>query len=239
MNSIKLNIHQDIFKNYPETAIGYIVVDNLSNINNANVTSSLEYLPIQGINKYGLTLQNLADFPTISNWRNVYRNCGVKPKTYKSSIESLLRRFIQNKYSPIIPSVDFYNYVSARYALPAGGYNINNINSSLTLRYAKGNEQFNPLGNAKDVSITSNHIVYADENETDPIVCWLWNHKDSKRTMLKEEVDYALFIFDSVDTNESERLNEMMSFFIGALENADVSIIKQGVLNADTNTVTI
>jgi lysyl-tRNA synthetase class 2 len=239
MNTIKLSIHDDIFRNYPETRIGYIVVKNLNNINDSKVLQSLDFLPIQGINRYGLTLQNIADFSTISKWRDVYKDCGVKPKTYKSSIESLIRRFIQKKYSPIIPAVDAYNYISARYVLPAGGYNIANIDTSLTLRYANENEKFVPLGNAKDVNISSNHIVYADENENDPIICWLWNHKDSKRTMLTQDVDRALFIFDSVDVNESTRLEEMMTFFINTMESANVRVLNKGVLKIDNKEATL
>lgn len=231
MNKVKLNISQQIFDQYPETSIGYISVDNLSMLNESNVIDSMTYLPQQGINKYELTIQNLADFPTISNWRNVYRNCGVKPKTYKSSIESLIRRFIQNKYNSIIPSVDFYNYISARYILPIGGYNFLKIKDSLTLRYANEKDNFTPLSGSKDISITNQHIVYADETENDSVVCWLWNHKDSKRTMLTKEVNKALFIFDCVNRNDVEKLNKMLLFFKKSLEEAKVKILNQGILD--------
>src|SRR5690606_35929395 len=136
MDNKHLIIEQEILNKYPQTSVGFIVVDGLSNINNSPMVDSLSYFPVQGINRYQLDIQNLSNFQTIANWRKVYQDCGVKPKTFKSSIESLLRRFISDKYSPIIPVVDFYNYISARYILPAGGYNLERIEKSLTLRFA-------------------------------------------------------------------------------------------------------
>ncbi|GGG25350.1 hypothetical protein GCM10011344_27540 [Dokdonia pacifica] len=230
MNTIKLKIDNKILEKYPDVKIGYILVSNLKKINNSLSLKSLESLPIQGINRYNLELQNLPDFSTISKWREVYRDCDVKPKTYKSSIESLLRRFIQGKYNPIIPSVDFYNYISARYILSAGGYDYTKIENSLTLRYAKSSDKFIPLGNSKNIEIQTSHIVYADENDNDPIVCWLWNHKDSKRTMLTETVDKALFIFDSIDFEGNKRLLDMIDFFCNSIQKSDVKIEAKGII---------
>lgn len=239
MKTVQLSIHNEILQNYPETKVGYIAVSGLTNINLSLVSNSLTNLPNDGITKYQLNLQNLSEFPTIKRWREIYRNCGVKPKTYKSSIESLLRRFIQKKYTPIIPIVDTYNYISAYYALSAGGYNIDAIHSSLTLRYANENENFVPLGNIKGITISQNHIVYADENEDDSIVCWQWNHKDSKRTMLTPEVDHALFIFDCTSNDEIDRLNDMLDFFEITMMNANVEVQKKGILSIENDTISI
>jgi len=231
MTKAALMIDHDIFVRYPEVTIGYMVVDNLHNIALAKFSDDITNISQKGINENSLTLQNLVDFPSIAAWRQLYQECGVKPKTFKSSIESLLRRFVQKDYRPIIPVVDLYNYISAGHIISVGGYNWESIIGTLSLRYGRPEDVFIPLNGKESISITDKHIVYADEGSNDSIVCWQWNQKDSNRTMLTNEIKRGLFIFDSLISDDRNRLVSAMADFENLLTTYKVNILIRGVLD--------
>lgn len=205
MKQKTLSIVKEIFENYPFTTIGYLAVINLSTISEWTIPPSVKSLAKRRIIENSISIQNVSDFPAIKSWRNVYQSCGVKPKTYKSSIESLVRRFIQDEYREIIPVVDLYNYVSAQFLVPIGGYDLEMINGNMKLTVAEGSEGFCGLSGKENIKVEKGQIIYSDEDAISSVVCWMWNQKDAKRTMLTPESSKALFIFDCL--NDEERIN--------------------------------
>jgi DNA/RNA-binding domain of Phe-tRNA-synthetase-like protein len=233
MKTTPIIIDSDILNKYPKVAIGYMVVDNLHHIASARFSDEIVSISKKGITENNLTLQNLVEFSSISAWRQLYQDCGVKPKAFKSSVESLLRRFLQNEYRPIIPIVDLYNFISSGYILSLGGYNWEAIIGTLTLRYGKETDNFIPLNGKENISVTKDHIVYADESADDPVICWQWNQKDSKRTMLNNEVKRGLFIFDTLLESDRDRLTSAMANLEGILHGYDINILTSGILDKD------
>lgn len=226
-----LHIDMEILKKYPDAAIGYMLVDNLDQVSAAKIPEAIRKISLQAISHYGLTLQNLTEFPAIATWRSIYQDCKVKPKTYKSSVESLIRRFLQNDYREILPIVDLYNYASAGFILPVGGYNFQNIAGTLTLRFGSENDKFISLNGKSDIDIMDSQIVYADENVEEPIICWMWNHKDCKRTMLTGDVTNGLFLFDCNKAEERGKLIEAQRWFGDTIVSFGGSIVTSGIID--------
>jgi len=187
------------------------------------------------LNKY----PNMVEFPTIEAWRKTYLNCGVKPKTYKSSIEALLRRFLQNDYREIIPVVDLYNYVSAGFIISLGGYDLQKLEGAMTLRFGKPEDRFIPLNGKEDISVNEEHIVYADENTEAPVICWMWNHKDCRRAMLNNDVTTGLFVFDCILPEDRIRLIKAQERFARTLTSFGATVIRSGVLDSKNATVNL
>jgi DNA/RNA-binding domain of Phe-tRNA-synthetase-like protein len=239
MKNTVLTIEGGILSKYPEVAIGYIVVDNLHHVASAKISEDLKNLPAKGISENELNLQNMVEHPTIKVWRNTYQECGVKPKTFKSSVESLLRRFVQNDYKTIIPIVDLYNYVSAGFLLPVGGYDLQKIEGKMTLRFGKSEDRFIALNGKEDITVNSEHIVYADENVEAPVICWMWNHKDSRRTMLTNEVTKGLFIFDCIASEDRIRMTEAQKHFEKNLISLGATVIYKGILDKECPAVSL
>lgn len=237
MKQTALTIDREILQKYPDVAIGYMVVDNLHHVATAKISQEVKNLSLEGISDNQLTLQNLVEFQTIAAWRDTYQNCGVKPKTFKSSIESLLRRFIQNDYKEIIPAVDLYNYISAHFILPVGGYDLQKIEGTMALRFGKQDDRFIALNGKDDISIDRQHIIYADENPEASVICWMWNHKDCKRTMLTNEVTKGLFIFDCILPEDRPKLVEAQEQFAKYLTLFGALILLSGRLDSDNPTV--
>jgi len=226
MQKIRIYISDDIIKDYPEVAIGYLHVENLNAVATKSLPDHISTLPGKAIEAHGLSLQSLVHHPTIQAWREVYQQCGVKPKTYKPSVEALLRRFLREDYKAIHNAVDLYNYISAGYILPMGGYNLKNIEQELGLRYGYEGEQFIPLS-GEGITPTSEHIVYADQKD---IICWMWNHQDCKRTMLHPDTASSLFIVDSLSIEERPTVELALVTLSECLVSLGASPIKSGIL---------
>jgi lysyl-tRNA synthetase class 2 len=234
MKRSAIEISGEVLGTCPDVAIGYLVAGNLRQVAGSAKTSGLldELASVEL--PQGLDLQNLVELPQVARWREVYMGCGVKPKTYKSSVESLMRRLLKNEYRPVAPLVDIYNYISAAHILSAGGYDWGKLTGTLSLRYGLPEDQFIPLNGREEIAVEPGHILYADEAEGDNVVCWMWNHKDSRRTMLTEETDRALFIFDALHPDERDGLEQALEQLACCLSGLGAEIKVAGILDGKT-----
>nr|NKB47212.1 hypothetical protein [Legionellales bacterium] len=228
---MKIIIDKSIIQKFPDTTIGYIVAK-------LNVEQSLTYvenlkrkLP-ESLAQRGITKQNLASTPYISNWRETYKTFGVKPKQYKSSVEALTRRVISGKSVWNISSVvDLYNCCSVLSSFPMGGYDISKLHGDIRLRFGNQGETFVPLGASDNESETveTEHVVYSDN---DRVICWLWNYKDSQSTCIDESTKYAVFFVDSAfEVTNSWAVTDAINFMNEHLPIIGCSPIQSGVLN--------
>lgn len=192
-------IENKIFEKYPEVQIGYLVAQvNVSKVDPfvEELKGGLhEHLKMQGMDPI-----NYVTHPNISLWRKIYEeDFGVKIKTYRSSVEALLRRVITNKpLWTICNVVDLYNCCSILSLLPMGGYDLNKVSGEITIRYAHEGEMFKGLGQNEKTPTHPHHVVYADEKK---ILCWLWNHKDAEESCIDGDSKSVIFFIDGFDHN--------------------------------------
>lgn len=221
-----INIDKEIFEQYPQVEIGYLIAQvsiRKSHPFVENLKQSLgEHLRNQGIHP-----TNFVIHPNIALWRGIYEeNFGVKAKTYRSSIEALLRRVVTGKEIwNICNVVDLYNCCSILSLLPMGGYDMNKINGDIKIRYAKEGELFLGLGEREKIKASSRHVVYADDQR---IMCWLWNYKDSSETCIDENSKDVVFFIDGFEHNKVQTALQQLA---ENLEQIQCVPLKTGVLN--------
>ncbi|MFC2049310.1 B3/4 domain-containing protein [Chlamydiota bacterium] len=220
------SIDDKIFENYPQTEIGYLVAQvcvRKSDPFVENLKCSLqEHLLNQGINP-----TNFVAHPSLAIWRKIYEeNFGVKPKTYRSSIESLIRRVVTGKgIWNICNIVDLYNCCSILSLLPMGGYDLNKIVGDVKIRYAEEGETFLGLGEKEKIQTLPNHIVYSDDQR---ILCWLWNHKDSAETCIDEDSKSVVFFIDAFEHNSVLSALKLLAENLRLIQS---TILEAGILN--------
>ena len=108
---------------------------------------------------------NPQSHPHVRPWRDYWRALGVSSKDFPSSIEALLRR--AGKGGPpftINPLVDWYNTVSLRFIVPAGGYDLAAITAPLTLRLTGPGDTFLALDATEPVTVPSGEVAYTTSN---------------------------------------------------------------------------
>jgi DNA/RNA-binding domain of Phe-tRNA-synthetase-like protein len=109
---------------------------------------------------------NAQSHPYVKAWRRAFQVMGVSGKEFRSSIEALTRRALAGRGLPNInPVVDFYNSVSLKYLVPAGGWDLDDISGEITLRVTSGGEPFTALGEQQPESVETGEVAYADQDD--------------------------------------------------------------------------
>jgi DNA/RNA-binding domain of Phe-tRNA-synthetase-like protein len=208
-----LTIDPAVLSQFPEVAVWGFIASGVDRLRAVDDTALEEHWRAAGdaIGKEGVSIELLASHPAVAAWRNATTAQRLKPSTYKSSVESLVRRVLkEGSLRTPIPLVDIYCAVSARHLAPAGGYDLSLLPSrDLWLRHGRpGRDQFEPLGGrAADMPVTEQVVVYA---AADTVICWSFNHRDSRTTALQSETTDAVFFSEAVTAEGSERAKRAM-----------------------------
>jgi DNA/RNA-binding domain of Phe-tRNA-synthetase-like protein len=224
-----INIENEVLEQYPRIELGFLVAQ-VSVTKNDLFVEELKQSLLENLEKKGINATNFAAHQNLSIWRSIYqRDFQVNPKTYRSSIEALVRRIVTRKELWRINSiVDLYNCSSILSLLPMGGYDLGKISGNITIRFAKDNEPFQGIGERDVIQAKANHLVYADDKR---IICWLWNYKDSYETSLAEDTSYALFFIDSAEQLELNAIPKALKQLSENLEKIGCRPLEAGILN--------
>ena len=182
---------------FPQAEIGIVVARG---IDNAHESSEDVKAALVEANKAALAHvpdPTISKNPAVAVWREAFQQFKTK-KGARCSIENLLKRVLKgNPVGSISPSVDLYNAISLKYALPLGGEDLDAFEGDLRLRITEGGDAFTPLGEGAENDPTlPGELAYVDDAGA---VCRCWNWRDGVRTMLTESTTNAFLILESVD----------------------------------------
>jgi DNA/RNA-binding domain of Phe-tRNA-synthetase-like protein len=192
---------------FPEVKVGVLIGKGLNNRRVDQLAPLLREVE-EGARKKS-TLELLTTLPKISDWRKAYQKFGFKPKTYRSSIEALMRRVLQGKELPFInPIVDLYNLISIKYLLPAGGDDLNKVEGEIFLTIAEGTEKFVMLGSQKTEEIKKGEVVYKDYRE---VLCRAWNYRECEKTKITENTVDVCLVLEGLEHSSKEEIVAALS----------------------------
>ena len=202
-----LTINPAIYQQIPTLKIGFLTLSNIDN--NKNVCDffdkELEKITAHLTAKFDGV--ELAEYPLIKRWREIYRGFGEKKA--RSSIESLIKRVVSGKgLYRINPLVDIYNLASLKFELPCGGEDTDTMHEPLELTVADGTETFLPLGATETEHPNAGEIIYKSGNT---VVCRNFNYRESDITKLTPDTVNAIIIFEDV-TGCEETLNAALDW---------------------------
>ena len=168
-----------------------------------------------------ITSDVISENEPVRAWREAYRAFKTK-KGARCSIENLLKRVLKgNPVGSITPSVDIYNAISLKYALPVGGEDIDAFEGDLRLGVTEGGDPFLPLGaNEHDDPTLPGEVCYRDDAGA---VCRCWNWRDGRRTALSDDSKSAFLVIECVDPTRLgdldaalRELAQLVERFLGA-----------------------
>ena len=138
---------------------------------------------------------NPQSHPRVAAWRTAMGGMGISGRKFPSSIESLLRRAFKGGDPPRInPLVDFYNAVSLRHVVPAGGFDLQEIDETLELRLTRAGDTFHPLDSSAPESVGEGEVAYASGAE---ILTRHFVYKQSRQALLGDSTT-SLFLVSEV-----------------------------------------
>lgn len=189
----KFIVDERLFSAYEGLRIGIVVCKGLDNTaGNDNIAREMD--AVKQTTKAKFEGVELASYPIIRKWRDIYKSFGEKKS--RSSVEALIRRTVNGKEIPSInPLVDIYNIISLKYELPCGGEDMDRIQGDVELTYAKGTEQFLPLGEEETETVNDGEIVYKC-GET--VLCRNFNYRESDISKLTDDTENAILVIEDV-----------------------------------------
>ncbi|MBM6778687.1 B3/4 domain-containing protein [Collinsella tanakaei] len=227
---------------FPSAAIGIVVAEGMKpalevdEAQKAELEALLDRANV--LAERHLTSDTISENEPVKAWREAYRAFKTK-KGARCSIENLLKRVLKGKpVGPITPSVDIYNAISLKYALPVGGEDIDAFVGDLRLTVTEGGDAFLPLGEdeAEDPTLPG-ELCYLDDAGA---VCRCWNWRDGQRTALTDDSRNAFLIIECVEPARVDdcraaidELAELVERYLGA------TIAVKDVITSDHREVVI
>ncbi len=227
---------------FPGASLGVIVARGMRPADDVSPEAEAEMRAL--LARANTLAERHLESPTLSEnapvrvWRQAYQQFKTK-RGARCSIENLLKRVLKgNPVGPISPSVDLYNAMSLKYALPFGGEDIDALAGDLRLTVTQGGDAFLPLGEGAENDPTlPGELAYLDDEDA---VCRCWNWRDGMRTALTDTTRNAFLIVECVDSDRVEdcraatdELAELIEAHLGA------TIAVKDLITADHREVVI
>lgn len=221
----KMIVEESFWKTLPNASIAVLVVngmkpaDTVPDDDAAQIAKLLQQANMTA-DQY-LTSNTISQNHAVAVWRDAYKKFKTK-KGARCSVENLLKRVLKgNPVGSITPSVDIYNAISLKYALPVGGEDLDAIIGDFRLGVdAEGGKGFLPLGEEESDPTLPGEVCYYDEAGA---VCRCFNWRDGQRTQLTDETQTAVLVMESADPERVadlqaalDELADLLERFLGA-----------------------
>ncbi|WP_218727567.1 B3/B4 domain-containing protein, partial [Enterobacter chuandaensis] len=144
----------------------------------------------------------------LSDWDEVFKAFGAKPKRTPCSAAALRKRVQKDGSLPSLdPVVDIYNAVSIRYAIPVGGENLAAYSGAPRLTLADGSEPFDTYKEGQPVMEhpEPGEVIWRDDLG---VTCRRWNWRQGVRTRLDRQAQSMWFILESMPSMPLAALEE-------------------------------
>lgn len=210
---------------FPDTEIGVVVAQNMDQNEDIPAERAAELAKLlreanERADKH-LTSNTISENEVVAVWREAFQKFKTK-KGARCSVENLLKRVLKgNPVGSINPSVDIYNTISLKYALPVGGEDIDAMDGDIRLAITQGGDHFQALGDEEEAPTLEGELCYLDDTGA---ICRCWNWRDGVRTALTDTSQKAFLIIESVDparhddlAHAIDELASLMEQYLGAM----------------------
>jgi DNA/RNA-binding domain of Phe-tRNA-synthetase-like protein len=162
---VELIVHPEIFERFPRLTIAAAVAEGIDNRTARPAVDNYWVAAWEGAYVAANQHESAQAHPRVAPWREQFRAMGLAPRDYRSSIEALMRR-ARGGGEPfrINPLVDFYNAISLRHVIPAGGYDLDTTGNPIELRNTRAGDTFQALGSDAEEALPSGEVAYISGN---------------------------------------------------------------------------
>lgn len=208
--------HREIASRFPSIHAGVVLASGLAN-GPAPLQLTQQYREEQAVVFQRLQETPLADLPSISAWRQVFAQFGVKPTQHRSAAEALLRRLSKSGSVPNINAlVDLGNLVSIRYGMPVAVVDRAGIAGPITVRFADGTETFTDLGAEQVSHPYPGEVVFVDPANVACARRWCW--RQSAQSATSETTVDALIVVEGHHENAEQDVESALDDLTSLLE---------------------
>jgi DNA/RNA-binding domain of Phe-tRNA-synthetase-like protein len=159
---------------------------------------------------------NPQSHPRIKIWVDHFKAIGVSRKEFPSSIEAMVRRAGRGgEPMSINPLVDFYNSVSLKYLVTAGGYDLDQLEGGLELRLSRAGDEFQAMDDQVPCQVPEGEVSYADGNR---ILTRQFLWRQSKIGLILPESRNVLLVSEIPGGLEDGLCEEVLASFVEGVQ---------------------
>ncbi|WP_417519948.1 B3/4 domain-containing protein [Minwuia sp.] len=192
----------DLIERFPMTRIAFLVSDSLKISEARPEKLQARIMRTEAAVRDSFTRDDVGKIPGVRVWREAYKGFGVKKTSYRSSVERLLRKVLNDEPLPAINTlVDCYNRISIRHLMPVGADDLAMIDGDIGFRFARQTDSFIPLGQTDEDPPKPGEVVYADQSK---VLCRRWNWYQDTRSPVSTSTTRAVLTIQSLGAGDLE-----------------------------------
>lgn len=158
---MELIIQPEIFERFPGITIAAVIAEGIDNRTARPDVDDFWAAAWEGACVEANRYESAQAHPRVAPWRAEFKAMGLAPRDYRSSIEALMRRArAGGEPFRISPLVDFYNAVSLRHVIPAGGYDLDTTGDPIELRNTRDGDTFQAFGSDEEERLPRGEVAY-------------------------------------------------------------------------------
>ncbi|CAH2211756.1 B3/B4 domain-containing protein [Tepidibacter aestuarii] len=205
---MKFKVYKEVFDKIPDVCFGVVVAYNVNNkVGNSDIEKTLRH-EMDDL-KIRLDGCNIKEYESIIPYRNAFKNIGINPNKYMSSIEAMTKRVSKGSKLPFInPVVDLVNSLSLKYILPMGAHDMDDLKEEITVRLSKEGDTFIPLGCNEVETVEAGELVYSDR-ERIRTRRWIW--RQSARGSITKDSKNIFFPIDGFESKNKKTVVNAMN----------------------------
>lgn len=133
----------------------------------------------------------------VRDWRAAYRQSGVDPTKFRMAAESILRRLRSSDEfaTGLHPLVLLCNALSARFAIPVAGLDVDHIDGLLEVGYASGHSEYQGFDGVVTV-VPAGEVTF--EDEAGRAHARKWSHRQSGASAISSSTTRAFVVAEAL-----------------------------------------
>src|SRR5437016_4400018 len=207
----------EIWKDYPELVPGVLFAKGITK----DASVGPQIARFNAIAESRLATSSEGELPEIQAWRRAFSRMGLKPTQHRCASESLLRRFKREGSLPRIhPLIDLCNAISLAFATPVAAFDVAQIEGSLEVRYASGEETYSTFSGETE-NPDAHEVIFADD--AGRAHARRWTNRQSGLSAVRGTTSSVLIVAEAMHASAPEdvqRLTAAVAGEIGAVWSA-------------------
>jgi DNA/RNA-binding domain of Phe-tRNA-synthetase-like protein len=214
-----------IWADFPELVAGVLFAEGITGA----VTVGGHVARFNAIAQARLAITSEGELPEIKAWRRAFSRMGLKPTQYRCASESLLRRFRREGSLPQIhPLIDVCNGISLAFATPVAVFDVAQIEGSLEVRYAAGDETYSTFSGETE-NPDAHEVIFADE--AGQAHARRWTNRQSGRSAVRESTSRVLIVAEAMHESAPADVERLTAAVAGELSAIWTVSPKHALLN--------
>lgn len=218
---MNIAIDNAVFEAFPHFTRHVLIAEGVNNTAGPEELPELEALLRARENEVrgNEAFADLKAHPMLAVWRDAFQSFGVNPNKCPPSIFNLIKRTRSGKDLPFVnPLVCIFNVISLGNRIPAGGDDLDKVTGDISLRPARGDENYTPLGQPEHHEHPEPGEIILMDTGSREVFCRAWCWRNGHPSRIEPETRRVAINLDFqgtlVPSDEQGRIADQASEYV-------------------------